>query len=58
MDGCKIFKFQELNRTNRQMQQRIVELLEGVPNEEVTSKYYVDMIFTFFIAYVGWDLSS
>ena len=30
---------QELNRTNRQMQQRIVELLEGVPNEEVTSKY-------------------
>ena len=31
-------KLQELNRTNRQMQQRIVELLEGVPNEEVTSK--------------------
>jgi len=32
---------QELNRTNRQMQQRIVELLDGIPNEEVTSKLYL-----------------
>ncbi len=29
---------QELNRTCRQMQQRIVELLDKVANEEVTSK--------------------
>lgn len=33
-----IVSFQELNRTNRQMQQRLVDLLDKIANEEVTSK--------------------
>lgn len=38
VDSSDLELLQELNRTNRQMQQRIVELLEGVPNEEVTNE--------------------
>ena len=33
-----LFSFQELHRTNRQMQARLVDLLDKVANEEVTSK--------------------
>ncbi|XP_045214677.2 target of Myb1 membrane trafficking protein-like isoform X3 [Mercenaria mercenaria] len=38
VDSSDLELLQELNRTNRQMQQRIVELLDGIPNEEVTNE--------------------
>ncbi|KAL4241141.1 TOM1-like protein 2 [Mactra antiquata] len=38
VDTSDLELLQELNRTNRQMQQRIVELLDGIPNEEVTNE--------------------
>ena len=37
-DPSDLELLQELNRTNRQMQQRLVELIDKIANEEATSK--------------------
>ena len=36
-DPSDLELLQELNRTNRQMQQRLVELIDKIANEEATS---------------------
>lgn len=40
IDPSDLELLQELNRTNRQMQQRLVELIDKIANEEATSKFY------------------
>lgn len=39
IDPSDLELLQELNRTNRQMQQRLVELIDKIANEEATSKF-------------------
>lgn len=39
IDPSDLELLQELNRTNRQMQQRLVELIDKIGNEEATSKF-------------------
>lgn len=45
VDPSNLELLQELNRTNRQMQQRLVDLLDKIGNEEVTSECkFVDLV--------------
>lgn len=39
IDPSDLELLQELNRTNRQMQQRLVELIDKIANEEATSEF-------------------